>query len=164
MATWATRDDVFDLTRKEVSDSDLAIAQSIIQLEAGTRSEFVDSDISTANQALLTEAVCWQAAWVQAHPDVLETMDVEGVSQDGLSAKYASQSAHFLAPLAARCLRRLSWKLAPLRVRTRRRAFIDVGNRDDAVRDDGRVWASLPWGSGNVTADPMSQRYGQVST
>jgi hypothetical protein len=88
--------------------------------------------------------VVWEAVWLPGHPDVLETMDVQGVSQDGLSAQYATESAHLLAPLAARCIRRLSWKLEPLRARRpRHRRLSNLGDRDSATRDDEFTWAPL---------------------
>lgn len=159
---WVTDQDVFDITRKEVGADTIAIAQEIVALEAGInpQTDLDNGVVSSGNTSLLRRAVAWQAVWCEAHPDVLETMDVQGVSQDGLSAQYASESAHFLAPLAARCIRRLSWRLAPLRARTaRRRVLLDVGNRDSAARDDQYDWS--PMGHGGQL-NPMTQRSGQV--
>jgi len=82
--------------------------------------------------------------WLDAHPDVMEAMDVQGVSQDGLSAQYAHANAHLLAPMAKRCIDRLSWRTAPLRARPRRGTASDRGDRDSAVRDDQYVWQSMP--------------------
>jgi len=147
MATWATVEDVNDLLRRDVTEEALAVAQVIVEIEAGTSADFDTGTISSANADKLTRAVAFQAVWNMAHPDVLERMDVQGVSQDGLSAQYASQSAHFLAPLAARLIRRLSWKLAPLRATTRRRRQVldnmGPGDRDSAERDDQFAWAPL---------------------
>jgi hypothetical protein len=74
-------------------------------------------------------------------------MDVEGVSQDGLNATYANANAHLLAPLAKRCIDRLSW-MREIRVGLSRAARLrtDRGNRDSAVRDDQYAWVPLPFG------------------
>lgn len=166
MAEWATLDDVYAVTRRIVSEDDLALAQAIVEDQAGFFGEFDEADVSTRNQRFLKRAVCWQAPWVAAHPDILEAMDVTGVSGDGVSAQHATDTAAFLAPMARRCLNRVSWKHAPLRIRGGRRVVVDTGNRDDAVRDDAFIWSPMsPEGSFRAgRADPMSQRYGQVGT
>lgn len=162
MAAWVTDEDVYDIARREVAGENLVVAQEIVALYSGVDADadLDDGVLSSRNARGLQRAVVWQAIWLEAHPDVLETMDVTGVNQDGLSATYASESAHLLAPLAARCIRRLSWKLAPLRARRGRRfGVLDVGNRDSASRDDGFDWS--PMGRGGQM-NPLQQRFGQV--
>jgi len=147
---WATIDQVHDLTGREASQESLAGAQTIIELFSGTSTVASDNGlIASKNLRLLQQAVAWQAVWLDAHPDVLEAMDVEGVSQDGLSAQYANANAHLLAPLASRCLNRLSWR-KEIRVSKglwSRRHLSDRGNRDSAVRDDQYEWSPLPFGA-----------------
>ncbi len=168
MATWATLDDVYTVTRREVSENSLVVAQAIIEDLAGTDQEFTDPDsnISGRNQRYLRKAVCWQAPWVESHPDILDVMDVTGVSADGVSAQYKTDTAAFLAPLARRCLNRVTWLNGPIRVQGPRRAVVDAGNRDDAVRDDAFAWTPMrAEGSPRVgRANPMAQRSGQVWT
>lgn len=146
-ALWVTPEDVQGITREDVTEANIAVAQEIVAMEAGIDPEFdLDPDttsVSSANRSKLVRAVAFQAVWVAAHPDVLQTMDVTGVSQDGLSATYTAQNAHFLAPLAARHIRRLSWRLEPLRARRPRRSVFDVGNRDSAERDDQFDWDQM---------------------
>jgi hypothetical protein len=165
MATWATLGDVYAVTRREVSEENLAIAQAIIEDHAGTDAEFEDSGISSRNQRYLKKAVIWQAVWLEAHPDVLEAMDVTNVSGDGVSAQHATDTAAFMAPMARRCLNRVSWKHGPIRVRGGRRVVVDTGDRDDAVRDDAFTWS--PMGDDGTSlraggANPLAQRSGQV--
>lgn len=164
MATWATLADVFAVTRRQVDSDSLAVAQAIVEDFAGFFGEFATSDVSSRNQHYLKRAVCWQAPWVEDHPDLLSVMDVTGVSADGVSAQHATDTAAFMSPIARRCLNRVSWKHGPIRVRAGRRVVVDTGNRDDAVRDDAFPWS--PMGSdGSLRAggaDPMSQRSGQV--
>lgn len=146
---WATADEVYEVTGREVSPEALALAQTMIEMFAGTTTISSDDGlISSTNLRLLKNAVAFQAVWLDAHPDVLEAMDVEGVSQDGLNAQYANANAHLLAPLATRALNRLSWR-REIRTRASRamRAASDRGNRDSAVRDDQYAWAPLPFGS-----------------
>lgn len=147
--SWATAEDVYTITGREASPEALAVAQVFIEIFAGT-TEVASEDglISTTNLRMLRNAVAFQAVWLDSHPDVLDAMDVEGVSQDGLNAQYANANAHLLAPMATRCLNRLSWRRE---IRTRRshamRLAADRGNRDSAVRDDQFAWLPMPFGS-----------------
>lgn len=148
---WADADQVYAFTGREVSPESLALAQTMIEMFSGTTegasAEGVEL-ISSRNLRHLSMAVAFQAVWLDSHPDVLQTMDVEGVSQDGLSAQYANVNAHLLAPMASRCLNRLSWR-REIRVGRSRYAqrAADRGNRDSAVADDQYEWSPLPFGA-----------------
>lgn len=147
---WATDEDVAEITGREASPESLAAAQVMIEIFGGTTTIASDDElVSSRNLRLLKRAVAFQAVWLDSHPDALEAMDVEGVSQDGLSATYANVNAHLLAPMATRCLNRLSWR-AQIRVGrgnwSRRRLSVR-GDRDSAVRDDQYEWSPLPFGS-----------------
>lgn len=147
---WATAEDVFDTTGREASPESLAVAQVMIELFAGTTTIASDDQlIASRNLRLLKQAVSFQAVWLDAHPDVMEAMDVEGVSQDGLSAQYANVNAHLLAPLATRCINRLSWRhqIRIGRGNWSRRRISVRGSRDSAVRDDQYEWSPLPFGA-----------------
>lgn len=145
--SWATDDDVVTITGREATQEALAVAQVIVEIFSGTTELASDEDlIATRNLRFLKNAVAFQAVWLDAHPDVLEAMDVAGVSQDGLNATYATANAHLLAPLADRCINRLSWR-RQIQTGPRRSAYTDRGNRDSAVRDDQFEWASMPFGS-----------------
>jgi hypothetical protein len=160
---WAAVEDVFAVTGREASPENVLAAQGIVELFAGTIiDDITDTGIvSTTNARYLTRAVCYQAVWMDDHPDVFSAMDVKGISQDGVSAQYIHENAHLVAPLAWRCIKRLSWKRAPLRVGRSRRAIIDQGNRDSAVRDDQFSWSPLPFGS----SGPLGTgHHGQVMT
>lgn len=146
--TWATLDDVVTVTGQEASEASLLLAHTIVDMIGGVEEEAGDNGlVSTTNLRHLQRAVAFQAVWLDAHPDVLQTMDVEGISQDGLNAQYAHRYAHLVAPLAMLAMNRLSWKRAPIRVGRGRRFRRDLGNRDSAVHDDERVWDPLPFGS-----------------
>jgi hypothetical protein len=144
---WATDDDVVTITGREATQEALAVAQVIVEIFSGT-TELASDDglIATRNLRMLRNAVAFQAVWLDTHPDVLDAMDVSGVSQDGLNAQYATANAHLLAPMADRCLNRLSWR-RQIQTRPRRGGPSDRGNRDSAVRDDQFEWDPLPFGS-----------------
>lgn len=149
MPTWATADDVVAITGREASAENLVLAQTIVELYAGTEAELTDGTVSARNGGYLTKAVAFQAVWLDSHPDALDAMDVTGVSADGVSAQHATDTAAFLAPLARRCINRLTWKSGPLRVGPRKgRVSDDTGNRDSAVRDDQFEWTPFGqvWG------------------
>jgi hypothetical protein len=146
---WATADQVYDFTGRETTPENLALAQTMIEIFSGTTTIASDDElISPKNLRLLSQAVAFQAVWLDDHPDAVSAMDVEGVSQDGLNAQYATANAHLLAPMASRCLNRLSWnrEIRVGRGRWSRRRVADHGNRDSAVRDDAYEWSPLPFG------------------
>lgn len=166
MATWATAVEVYQVTRREVSEDNLALAQSMIEDFVNFVGEIDAEDgvVSTRNARNLKRAVCWQAAWLETHPDVLDAMDVTGVSGDGVSAQHATDTAAWMAPMARRCAMKVSWKHGPLRVAGPRRAVVDSGDRDSAVRDDSFIWAPMGH-DGSLRAggaNPMAERYGQA--
>ena len=146
--SWATADDVVTITGEEATQKGLALAQTIIELFSGANESSSDAGlVSPRNLRNLQRAVAFQAVWNDAHPDLLEVMDVEGVSQDGLNATYANVNAHLLAPFASRYINRLSWRKEIRARKVRRGVTTDLGNRDSAVRDDQYEWSPLPFGS-----------------
>lgn len=147
--SWATADDVYTVTGREASTENLALAQTMMEIFSGTTEYASDAElIASKNLRLLRNAVAFQAVWLDSHPDVIDAMDVAGVSQDGLNATYAYANAHLVAPLAQRCLERLSWRREIRAGRARAaRLRADRGNRDSAVRDDEFAWTPLPFGA-----------------
>ena|SRR5438067_7651512 len=117
--TWATTSDVATYTGITVTAAQVEQAQAVVEL-------FVDTTevastvglISQKNVRLLKMAVAYQAAWITQHPDWATNMDTTNVSQDQVSATWAHANAGVLAPLAKRCIDRVSWRrIRPLRVR-----------------------------------------------
>lgn len=141
---WATPEQTYSLTKRTVTEDDLEAAQAIIEIPAGTTEEASGAgNISTYNLRMLRNAVAYQAVWMLDHPDVFTHIDTDGMAQDGVSYQHAHAWAKLLAPLAYRCVNRLSWNLNPLRVRRRSGFADDRGNRDSAVRDDQFTWNPL---------------------
>lgn len=144
MTEWAELDDVVDVTGRETTPESLALARTMVSMFSGaTTTQSDDGLISSRNLRYLRDAVCFQAVWLDSHPDVLDAMDTTGVSQDGLNAQYNNVNAHLLAPMASRCIRRLSWIKGELRVRRSRAVAGERGNRDSAVADDQYVWTPM---------------------
>jgi hypothetical protein len=142
--SWGTQALTKRLTGREVTEDELFQAQAIIELFSGVTIDASDQDlISGRNLRMLTWAVCYEAAFIQDNPDLFTAADTTSWSQDGVSAQPAHENAALLAPLAHRCLRRLSWRLAPINALTRTGRGVDRGNRDNAVRDDQFVWTPL---------------------
>jgi|SRR6185369_3789521 len=145
MTDWATAEQTLNRTRIPVTEDDIASAQMIVELFANTTTDASDAGlISSRNLRLLSFATSYQAAWMTEHPDVFTSVDVTSFSQDGMSAQQAHANAHLLAPLAKRCIDRLSWVLEPLRGYRPMRNFTDTANRDSAVHDDDVPWLPLP--------------------
>ncbi|WP_213451589.1 hypothetical protein [Rhizomonospora bruguierae] len=140
MTEWATPSDVLSIAKATVTEDDVTSARFIVELFAHTTTEASDAgNISSGNLRLLRMAVAYQAAWMQAHPDVLTNVDVDSFSQDGQSAVHAHANAALLAPLAKRCIDRLSWRRESIRTTTRRRP----GDRDSAAADDNQPWRPM---------------------
>lgn len=109
-STWATTQDVRDLTGVTVTDAQVMMATAVIETDGGARLVKLDDKyVSDRNLDWLRRAVAYQAAWMIAHPDYFIRMDVANLSQDGVSATFRRDSMT-LAPLAKRCLGRLSWR------------------------------------------------------
>ena len=145
MTNWATATDVDTYTGITATDAEVLRAQALIELFSGTTTDASDDGlISTRNLRHLKMAVAYQAAWMTMHPDVFTNVDLNNISQDGVSATMQHDNAALLAPLALRCLRRLSWWNAPHRAHKRFPASVNTGNRDSAVGDDNIPWAPLP--------------------
>lgn len=144
MTDWATVADVLTYTGVTVEQDEVTRAQALIEIFTNTTTESSDAGlVSSRNLRLLKQAVSYQAAWMTEHPDVFTNLDTTSFSQDGMSASQAHANAHILAPLAKRCLDRLSWNLEPLRAYRPAQEYTDTGNRNSAVHDDSLPWTPL---------------------
>jgi hypothetical protein len=107
--TWATVDEVLDVTGPTVTATMLAQASSAITIYSN-RTEAASSSMGTRDLHWLNQATCWQAAWLLEQPGWATRSRVDTVQQDAASVTYTDESAIVLAPLAVRALRNLSWK------------------------------------------------------
>jgi hypothetical protein len=145
--TWATETDIPSRYRDKVTQDDLDLAQEILTPFIGITEDTTDQGIvHSKNLRLLRQAVVFQAIWLTAHPDVLTNMDVSSAGSDGVSAQYSNVNAQLMAPMAKRCIDRLTWRIRPLTVRKSRRDTVDdSGSRDSAAADDSRHWTPIPY-------------------
>jgi hypothetical protein len=138
--TWATPGDTAFYTGITPTAAQVAQAQAVVELFADTTEAASDAgNISEKNLRLLKQAVAYQAAWVTQHPDAFTNMDTTTVSQDQVSVTWLHANAGILAPLAKRCIDRLSWRQRnrPLRIRRRNEYQIPrTLNLTSAVADD----------------------------
>jgi len=115
---WATTENIVNTTGMTVTDQQLAQAQALVEVFSDTTIDASDAgNISAKNLRLLRLAVCYQAAWITQHPDAFTNVDLTNFNQDQVSGTLAHANALVLAPLAKRCIDRLSWKrVRPLRI------------------------------------------------
>ena len=140
--SWATTADVLSITSKAVSEDTIEAAQFMIEIFADV-TEDSDRYISSKNTRLLKGAVAYQAAWMTSHPDQFTNSDFESFQMDGLSVTNRHANSMILAPMAKRCIDRLSWKrnrniyVSPMG--GRRNPIPNYLNTTDADLDDRRT-------------------------
>lgn len=108
MANWATEAEALSITGEALTDAQLTVANSVIEIFVGV----VDSartKLTNRDLRLLKKAEAYQAAWMGAQVDLLGRSDATLVSQDGLQYSKGSDDMHILGPLAKASLSRLSW-------------------------------------------------------
>lgn len=142
---WATTSDVIAYTGINATAMQVDQAQGVVEMFADVTEDSIT--LAPKNLRLLKQAVAYQAAWITQHPDWATSMDTTNVSQDQVSATFLHANAGILAPLAKRCIDRLSWKRnRGLRIRRR----LDAGqiprtmNVINAAADDNDPrWQSI---------------------
>ncbi|MGW0575122.1 hypothetical protein ACWD25_03950 [Streptomyces sp. NPDC002920] len=119
--TWASTSDVIAYTGFNATAAQVDQAQAVIELFADTTTDASSAgNISPKNLRLLKQAVAYQAGWITQHPDAFTNIDLTNFNQDQVSGTLAHANALILAPLAKRCIDRLSWKrIRPLRIGAR---------------------------------------------
>lgn len=139
--TWATTSDVATYTGTTATAAQVEQAQAMVEVFADTTEDASDAGgISPKNLRLLKLAVAYQTAWMIQHPDAFTNIDVSQVQQDGVVATMQHNNALVLAPMAKRCIDRLSWRrIRSLRIGPMRGAGSGIPRRmnlTSAVRDD----------------------------
>lgn len=114
MSTWASISETLSYTRISVSQEDLDAAQAMIELFSDVvYNQTADASgaptIGAKNFRLLKMAVAYQAAWMTDHPDLFTHTDIQSINQDGIFYVHSNENSYLLAPMARRCIKRLSW-------------------------------------------------------
>lgn len=109
--SWATPEQVLAVTGVSVTDAQLTQAQSVIDIFSNITFDDADT-ISLRDTRLISLATCYQAVWQANQIDVTTRTDVSALTQDGIQVTPRGADSLLLAPLAKRCLDRLSWRKA----------------------------------------------------
>jgi hypothetical protein len=140
--TWCDTAKVLELTGVTVTDPQLLRAQGVIETFEDIDPADPGDHLTARDRNRLTAATAYQAGWMFEQIEVEKRTDVESLSQDGQSWKYANPDAVVLAPLAKRNIDRLSWNedgaLAPAQVKR----YPDLPAVEAAVLCDE---LELPW-------------------
>jgi hypothetical protein len=146
-AAWASAQDVIDATGVSVTDQQLVQAQKAV--EVFSNRIYTDADrMRTRDLYWLGQAVAYQAAWLAGQFGLETRLDATQIQQDGVSTTLQGDGLT-LAPMAARCLRRVSW----MRSRTVHiRSAVEgagpiLGDALADGMDDSLVWAPYRGGA-----------------
>jgi hypothetical protein len=108
--SWVTVADALTYTGQNLTDEELALASSMITVYSGALEAQPEDSITARDRLWLAMATAYQAAWVKGKPSVLAYRESHTqTSADGVNVTRESDSQIMLAPMAARCLRNLSW-------------------------------------------------------
>lgn len=97
------------VTGATVATTDIALAAGTIEALTGLIESVPRTDISGRDLYWLGQAVAYQTPWLVAQPDWRERNNVTEVQGEGQRATMGPD-ALTLAPMARKCLRRLSWR------------------------------------------------------
>ncbi len=157
MAAWATISETLSYTRINVELEDLDAAQVMIEIFADVVYGQTDN-LSAKNLRLLKMAVAYQAAWMTQHPDLFTHTDIQSINQDGIFYVHQHENSYLLAPMARRCIKRLSWmrtrniKIRPSNNRLGGKTFVHDTSEHELIdsyihntpeQDDSVEWEEL---------------------
>lgn len=104
-----TIEEVFDYTGVNLKNRDIWRAQAVLDMFSN-RAFDPTRPITDRDLYYLKQAIAYQAAWMNQHPEIFTSMDVMSVDQEGLRVQFrADRESQFLAPLARMAMRRLSF-------------------------------------------------------
>lgn len=130
---WCDVAHVSSLAGVAATDDNMSQAQGIISSETGVYPEMIPDDLNGMDRLRLTDALAYQAAWMNGRVDLFAESTVTNVSQDGLQANYPSEQSQYLAPLALVCLKRLSWNRRGAQFKHPQARYPDADAARDAV-------------------------------
>ena len=115
--SWAQADDVLTYTGETVTDAQVMRAQAIIDMFAARTYDALPR-IGSRDLHWLKLAGAYQAAWMLSQPDMFSRLDFATISSGSRPVELKGATL-WLAPLAARALKRVSWlRSRSLHVRT----------------------------------------------
>lgn len=142
MATWCTTADVTDFTGATVTDAQLLRAQAVIETFEDVDPADPGDHLTARDRERFRKATAYQAGWMYEQIALEQRTDVESLSQDGQSWRYAHADAAVLAPLAKRNLDLLSWRQDGAVAPTETKRYATLDDVKVAVLCDE---VELPW-------------------
>lgn len=147
MAPIVTPSEIQDMLNVSVTEAQISKAQLQIGSEIGRD---LSGDLTTYNARqlhLLKMAVVWQAVQPPS-PDTIPAPGLASASVNGVAVAYSGGSSSsrqvYLAPLALRCLEKLTRGPSRRTIRAESAALIDALHHQTAVYDDGiEPWRPL---------------------
>lgn len=105
---WATPADVLNLTRQQVDDDTVAVANFVIEILGGRLYTIAATRTGARDLEWMKRAVAYEAVWITGQPDFFTRLDVNAITEGRRSIGVKDLSL-MLAPLAKMALRRVSW-------------------------------------------------------
>lgn len=144
---WVTTEQAGLWTGQTYEDSDLYMAQSVIEAYANV--SFDDTDISLRPRDLknLAKAVAYQALFMKFNPGLFANKSLSQLTQNSMSANFTTQAAVILSPVSMRCIQNLTWRQITTvhTERMRTRAYNGERNFTNESSDEyGSPWKPLP--------------------
>lgn len=133
IACWVDVAQVLSLTGETVTPLDMAKAQGTLNVITEVDPAMLPTNLLAGDRKRLEDMLCYQAPWLKGRVDYFAEVDTTQVSQDGISATYASQYATKLAPMANMCFQRLSWNRRGIRTTRSRKTYATWFDVRDAV-------------------------------
>ena len=135
---WATKADVNTVTGLTVEDAEVTRAIATLETITGLIDGVDRPGLTDRDKHWLKLMTCYQTAFMHDNPDLFSRADVTSAGQDGESANFRNVDAHLLAPLARKCIRRLSWRgLTRSRDRAAQRVPVNILSEE---YDDSLAW------------------------
>jgi hypothetical protein len=107
--TWATVQDVADITGETVDANILRLANYIVEVHARRIYELDTERVGVRDTHWLKRTVAWQAVWLPDQHDLLTRLNIKEIAEAG-RATVLDETALELAPLAKRTLGNCSWR------------------------------------------------------
>lgn len=98
---------VATITGNEVSATTIKQAQNMLEVYA--KRLFATDTLKARDLRFVQQAIAYQAAWLEAHPEVFVQSDFQTFSQTDFSATPRDTLSAWLAPLARAAMKRCSW-------------------------------------------------------
>jgi len=121
--TWATATDVLNITGITVTNAQVSIAGSIVDLFTGRPYSFSWTDpsseeviqynwfenVGATDTYYLNLAVVFQTVWMQQQPDLYTRLELDSIQTMRAPIKLNNDNALMIGPLARKALSRVSW-------------------------------------------------------